>query len=63
MSGAFHLELLHSGKAGDESTARPFDVLLDTFSLHEFMIRKVRDMQWECSVIGFRDWPAVHVSS
>jgi len=29
-----------SGKAGDESTARPFDVLLDTFSLHEFMIRK-----------------------
>ncbi len=30
------------GAAGQETMARPFDVLMDTFSLHEFMIRKVR---------------------
>ncbi len=30
------------GVAGTGGAARPFDTLMDTFSLHEFMIRKVR---------------------
>jgi len=32
---------LYSGDPQDNPASRTFDVLMDTFSLHEFMIRKV----------------------